>query len=162
VTRWRGNGFSRLIVLMALAIAVAPWLLPAGALQLAPGPKQSDDRTLPPELQELLNPPQAENFEALVQRPLFAASRRSAEIAPPDTARLLLGRYRISGLLIAPHRRIALLVGPDGKSREVSEGSEVDGWRIAEINARHLLLTRASERLEYPVGADAYPAAGGR
>jgi hypothetical protein len=162
VIRSRGNGLTRLIVLLALAIAVAPWFLPAGALQPIPAPMQPDDRTIPPGLRELLNPPQAETFDALVQRPLFAASRRSAEIAPLDTARLLLGRYRVSGLLIAPHRRIALLVGPDGKSREVSEGSEVDGWQITEINARHLVLTRASERLEYPVGADAYPAAGGR
>ena len=92
-----------------------------------------------------------QTFSAVVERPLFNASRRAPSAAPLSVGGepMLLGRYRLSGVVVTAERRLALLVDASGQHIKVEEGGDLDGWRMLSISPRRLVLSRADERLEF-------------
>jgi hypothetical protein len=84
-----------------------------------------------------------EEFSEILDRPVFAASRRppdtvagAAEQAQPLTATL-------TGILITPGSRMALLSpGKEQKTRRVREGDTVQGWKVTAIEHRRVTFRR--------------------
>jgi hypothetical protein len=70
-------------------------------------------------------------YDEIVERPLFLASRR-----PPEELRLL-------GVLLAPQRIVALLqVDSSGKTARLEVGEKANGWQLETISARSVSLRR--------------------
>lgn len=130
---------------LSLALAI---LAAALAAQLArdltrPPPEMPDmasatPKPLPPP--PLLDTPPVEQFTAMVSRPLFAASRRPVA-GKPAAATLRLPEARLVGVLLSGTLRQALLKIDAAKPpRRLTEGQELDGWTIAVIEPRRVLL----------------------
>ena len=107
-----------------------------------------------------LDLPPIERFAALVERPIFTATRRSAprqpgpEAAPISGAAtdLVLGRYRLTGVVVAPARRLILLKRPgDAKTIRVLEGETIDGWTLTQVSKTTLTLESGNRREEFLV-----------
>ncbi len=139
-------------VLLALAaVAVGAWLLPADQI----GPPAPN--TGPSAVAELpgggLAPVAFDTLGDLTGRPPFAASRRAPSAAGDDSD-LVLGRYRLSGVIVAPSRRAVILSAGAG-SVTVSEGEQIDGWTVDEITPERVVLISDGRRQEFPVEAPA-------
>ena len=135
-----------------LLLAAAPWLLPFDRWLPEPSPVvQPQDATFGSPLSRLFSPPLRETFSAVIERPLFNASRRRPSAALPSAGddRMLLGRYRLSGVVVTAKQRLALLVDANGRHITVEEGGDLDGWRMLSISPRRLVLSRAAERLDH-------------
>lgn len=161
---WR-DGDDRLLVaalavlcVVLAAVTVAPWLFdPADATADASGRESQEAAPAPTPRLEL---PPIERFAALVERPIFTATRRSAPRRPgPGAApisgagtNLVLGRYRLTGVVVAPAKRLVLLKRPgDGKTIRVFEGETIDGWTLTQVSKTTLILESGNRREEFLV-----------
>ncbi len=87
---------------------------------------------------------------AILERPLFSASRRppappEPEAAPDDddadkTPELT---SRLAGVMIRPDEREALFAGAGEKPIAVQVGGQIDGWTVSAIEPDHVELTSA-------------------
>ncbi len=146
------NGVVVAATAVLLAIAAAPWLLPLNRLLPQPSltvPPAAANKGAP--LANLMEPPAIETFSAMIQRPLFAASRRAPDQTPSVSGKgpMLFGRYRLSGVVVTEGRRLALLVDGKGQHVSVEEGGELDGWRLQSVSPRRLVFAKGGERLEH-------------
>ncbi|MFQ5953719.1 MAG: hypothetical protein ACE5JZ_01475 [Kiloniellales bacterium] len=145
-----------LLCVILAGVTLAPWLSDPTADLAADSPRrESQEETLP------LRPPQLElppidHFAAVVERPIFTATRRSVqqrpEASPMSTSgpSLVLGRYRLTGVVVAPARRLVLLKRPgDNKTIRVVEGEEIDGWRLTQVTKTTLILESGGRREEF-------------
>ena len=79
-------------------------------------------------------------------RPVFIATRRESaagtRIGGAQQDGLILGRYRLMGVVITPTRR-SVVVKPvrGGKTTELRVGSKIDGWRVEEIAPEFMKLS---------------------
>ena len=132
-----------------LTVAIGAWLLPPSAV----GPDASTashPRSTGPAV--FANKPgDIEDFVALGERPPFSATRRAILSAADDNAALVLGRYRLSGIVVAPSARSVILSGLDNRSVIVAEGETVDGWTVDEITAKKVVFTSDGRRQIFPV-----------
>ncbi len=165
---WR-DGDDRLLVaalavlcVVLAAVTVAPWLFdPADATADAAGRESQEAAPTPTPRLEL---PPIERFAALVERPIFTATRRSPPRRPgpgaaPGAApisgagtNLVLGRYRLTGVVVAPAKRLVLLKRPgDGKTIRVFEGETIDGWTLTQVSKTTLTLESGNRREEFLV-----------
>ncbi len=100
---------------------------------------------LPPELQFAMAA--IEDFESVLERPLFSPSRRPAPAE--DVAASALDQefdYTLKGVLIDNETRIALLYhkGGAGIARQ-AEGTKIDGWLLKEVGADFIVVERNGE-----------------
>jgi type II secretory pathway component PulC len=121
-------------VIIFAALAAWPWLVPptpatqplAASAAGAPSPSLA---ALPP----------LATYAAIVERPLFAPSRRPA----PGAAAIgpsLESRYRLLGIVGSGPKRKAFVA--DGARRgEIAEGDTLDGWAVKEIGPDRVMLT---------------------
>lgn len=132
-----------LLWLALAAAAAAPWLL-APSAWLGPAPAPGGAAAAP----ALPATPAMQTFAALVERPLFTASRRPPPVAAaPAAGDLLLGRYRLSGVVVTPTRRIVLLREADsGKTLSVAQGERVGDWLVADVTRARIVLETATDR----------------
>ena len=147
-----GNTALTVTIIALLVVAAAPWLLPIELWLPEPLPAaQGQARALGAPLNRLIAPPLRQIFAAVVERPLFNASRRAPSAAPLSVGgeTMLLGRYRLSGVVVTAKLRLALLVDASGRHFKVEEGGDLDGWRMLSISPRHLVLSRADKRLAF-------------
>lgn len=131
------------------AIATGVWAIPADDL----GPAARDDteiRLVPP-IRPLLAPRPIENFAALAERPPFSASRRAPNAEPGRDPNLILGRYRLAGVIVAPAARSVILSAPDGRALTLAEGETVDGWIVDEISPEQVVFTAGGRRQVFDV-----------
>ncbi len=123
--------------------AAVPWAL--SPANWSPPPSPASAGAVPPAI-----PPAraAESFTDMIERPLFTASRRPAPAAAePDAGDLLLGRYRLSGVVVTPTRRIVLLREADsGKTLRVAQGESVGGWLVADVTRARIVLESKDDR----------------
>lgn len=100
----------------------------------------------------LIGAPDVALLDAIIERPLFSASRRSFErhirerpgavALPVETVSLTL-----TGTLLAGEERLALLMHPVRGLLRLREGQRVDGWRIDDILEHDVYLKRADETI---------------
>ncbi len=100
---------------------------------------------LPPELQFAMAA--IEDFESVLERPLFSPSRRPAPAE--DVAASALDQefdYTLKGVLIDIDARIALLYhkGGAGMVRQ-AEGTKIDGWLLKEVEGDFIVVERNGE-----------------
>jgi hypothetical protein len=116
--------------------AVWPWLAEPAAASDVAAPVPETGATAIVQL-----PPLA-NFAAIVERPLFALSRRPN---PTDKALAAAGaglRYRLIGIVAAGKDRHALLADPSGpRPIEIGEGAALDGWTVDSIEQDRVILS---------------------
>jgi hypothetical protein len=123
------------VAIVCAALALWPWLSP-------PVPT-----TRPPIAQPASTPapaptalPPLASYSAIVERPLFAPSRR-----PPPGAIATLGpsiesRLRLLGIVTTGPKKKAYVA--EGTSRvELAEGDTLDGWTVKQIGQDRVLLT---------------------
>jgi hypothetical protein len=116
-------------------LAAWPWLVPPSPPpHRAAAPATAPVATLAP------LPPLA-GFAAIVERPLFAPTRRPALAAPVVSAGPPVeGRYRLIGIVGTAAKRHAFIA--DGARRaDLGEGDTFDGWTVKEIGADRVVLT---------------------
>jgi hypothetical protein len=94
------------------------------------------------------------DFAAIVDRPLFAPSRRPN---PPDGTLAAAGlRYRLIGIVAAGKDRHALLADPSGPRRiEIGEGAALDGWTVEQIEQDRVILSGPSGAAALTLGSAA-------
>jgi len=133
--------------------AAWPWLAePAAAGNVAAPAPEAGAAAIAP------LPPLA-NFAAMVDRPLFAPSRRPN---PTDRTLAVAGlRYRLIGIVAAGKDRHALLADPSGpRSIEIGEGAALDGWTVDKIEQDRVILSgpTGAAALTFGSAADGKPA----
>jgi hypothetical protein len=94
--------------------------------------------------------------EAIVERPLFSATRRPATVA--EIAEQVTGQpaqlpdWRLTGIVIANGTRNAMLWDTrERRSLMLAEGASEGGWRVAEVGAQHVVIERDGARHELPL-----------
>jgi len=140
------------IAMLLAGIAAAPWLETPPAADVKPG-----SVTAPPAVELNFNDPgPLESYDALMQRPVFVASRRPS--ITPDIRSggagevLLLDRYPIVGVIIAGEQRLVLIRKAAGDTvSRIRQGTELDGWTLTEVSQERLVLEMAGTRKEVPL-----------
>lgn len=135
------------VAILALGLA---WLLPMGAS----GPIAPPGATSGPPSFSLPPLPALESLPETTARPLFNTTRRAPPAAgrpapaAPEPAAAMMGRYRLSGVVIDGRTR-KVLVAPaaGGKIVSVAEGDMLDGWKVERISPESLVL-RSGDRTE--------------
>ncbi len=85
--------------------------------------------------------PPEELVGAILARPLFSATRRPPPATGSDAgANDDLNNARLTGIVTAPGRRIALFAVPGPKTLLLSDGGVVGGWRIEDISPTEVSL----------------------
>ena len=147
------------LCVVLLGAAAAPWL--GDPLDHIGGPDAAGAVGAPPATAPLrLDTPPAESLALLVERPLFTATRRpppagmiepAATAPPPDTS-LILGRYRLSGVVVTPDRRLVLLTPKGGSATiSVAKGETLDGWAVTEVEREFIVFERDARKKTYIV-----------
>ena len=164
------------LVLLALPILVWLWWtsgeeeapiaavsrreIPAGGGQPAGAGANATPRELPP----------IETFSAMIDHPLFAATRRppgmgsiEEEPPPPEDSALppppednIADRYRLVGTVQEGGRITALLAATNGSFVRVRRGDRVESWTVGAINRQRVLMVKGESAAELtlePVGA---------
>lgn len=141
-----------LISIVLAGLAVAPWLETTPFEDARPHEATGHSA---PEF-EFNDPGPLETYNALLQRPVFVASRRP--ITASDTAPgrpgelLLLDRYPIVGVIIAGEQRLVLIRKAAGDTvSRIEQGAELDGWTLTEVSRQRLVLEMAGNRKEVPL-----------
>ena len=140
---WRPSIALALACVAMAWLAARPWLVTAAPPAVAAVTNEA--ATVAPLAVPVVLRPRAE-YPETVERPLFLAGRatidednvRSVDAAVP---RLVLGGWRLTGVVIAPGRRIALLTPRGGgRTLRLVPGEEIEGWLIEEVNAEGVTL----------------------
>ncbi len=116
---------------------------------------------LPPELQFAMAA--IEDFESVLERPLFSPSRRPAPVE--EGAAPAVGQefdYILKGVLIDNEARIALLYhkGGAGTVRQ-AEGTKIDGWLLKEVEGDFIVVERNGEERIVELNFQSQPARNG-
>jgi hypothetical protein len=83
-----------------------------------------------------------ELLETALARPLFSSTRRPAQSATDDGAGDTdLSDKRLTGIVTAPGRHIAIFAVNDAKPLILTEGDSVSGWRIEAIGPIQVSLS---------------------
>lgn len=136
-----------------LGVALVPWLFdPADYLAAGPGDQATVELAEAP-MTPRFDPPPIEQFAAIVERPIFTATRRSARrqpvapSAPASSRGLILGRYQVVGVVVTPGNRLVLLRRLGGaETIRLKEGEEIDGWTLVNVTRNDVVLESGGRR----------------
>lgn len=135
--------FPLLLAILCAALAAWPWLAPRADLPIS--------MKAPPSEAPLASPlPPLDALNATLQRPLFETLRRPAGkpavAVQQDGAPLVLGRYRLLGIVGSGGRRSALLAPiAGGASRLLAAGDMLEDWRVVQVGEGDLTLARGGD-----------------
>lgn len=151
-------GVLSVVLAVEMAAAAVPWLVDPLPFLTVPdvtaGSEAASREPLPSEIRPV------ESFAALTTRPLFTASRRpspaqAAVIGPASSVGgigVILGRYRLTGVIVTPTVRIAFLTDLNAnKSFAVSEGEKLGDWVFVEIARESITLQWNKRREVFPL-----------
>lgn len=130
--------FPLFLTAAALLLAAWPWLAPAPQLRAPPvtAPTLTEAAALPPLIA----------LTETVRRPVFESLRQPAAKPAepvPDTAPIVLGRYRLLGIVSSAGKRSAVLAPlAGGGSRLIAAGEALEDWQVAAVGEGDLTLTR--------------------
>ncbi len=146
-------------------IAAAPWLIdPLDYLAPGDGVAASEIQIRTEGL-ATLEAPTFDSLAVIVERPLFTATRRPApDIEPTPVAvaakpldkSLILGRYKLTGIVVTPELRLMLVTEPGSRrTTAVALGKKLDGWLVAEVEQHVIVLESGGRRKGIRIGEDA-------
>ena len=111
--------------------------------------KSSNGDTLGPAIRiEGLNLPNASEFRAVVERPLFMETRRPPPPAPsgppPKLEPPTPVTFQLMGVITSPKGPLALVGENKGKYRRIRATETIDGWKVKEIHPNQLVLEQGT------------------
>ena len=148
------------VVAVALAGAVANAVLTEPAL-MDEAPEHFVTRAGPPALPRPTEPmtmPDVVSFAAIVERPLFAETRRppkrrpvtvaKAEAPPPPPPQQIpTGQFKLGGVTVAEQQTYALVKHVEGDEFiRVVKGQVVEKWKVEEITPEKVVISQRSVR----------------
>ncbi len=96
--------------------------------------------------------PPLQQFADVWQHPLFTTDRQPAPEADSGGGNVTLGDLQLTGIIITPGLRMALLHGRSGDDSDVRvrEGESVgnSGWTLTEVKPRSAVFSRNGQRTE--------------
>lgn len=104
----------------------------------------ADIAPLPPSPRLAAPPP--EHFTEMVARPLFVPGRRPIG-GPTAQGSDRVPRLRLVGIVLSGAVRLALVQSDGAAPRKLAEGQSLDGWMVAAIEPRRIVLRR--DQLEH-------------
>ncbi len=154
------------ISLLEAAIAAAPWLIDPARL-LAGSAKQAQP-TVAASASPVGEVQPIQSFTSFIGRPLFTATRRPAPAAlasrgnaaaPFQQGQMILGRYRLTGIVVTPKVRMAFVTDTAAnKSITVTEGEKLGDWVFIEITRDSITMQSDGRRnvvaLRAPAGQE--------
>ncbi|WP_159711927.1 hypothetical protein [Geminicoccus flavidas] len=107
--------------------------------------------------------PPIETFSAMVDRPLFAATRHPRvppteppsepfledAVAPPPPEDNIRDRYRLIGTVEENGRVFALLVSSEGSYVRVRRGDRLDNWTVDAVSRQRVLMVNGENVAEF-------------
>lgn len=111
---------------------------------------------------ELANAPPQADLAAIQAQPLMHSTRAFYVPPPPNAAPVAppLPEYRLAGSFISPNKpAVALLANPNGTTRRVHKGDDVDGWSVQSIEGKRVVLRWQEQTRE--IGVPAAPMSSG-
>ena len=105
-------------------------------------------------------PVDLQTYSAVWEVPLFAPGRRAdpsqvrgPELPPPD-----LGGLQLSGVVIAPPLRLALLKQSEGQTLSLRQGESLpDGWLLEQVDEQRIQLTHGAHRQTLEISSPRLP-----
>jgi hypothetical protein len=158
----RGNGTAIVLALVAAGCAAA---LDQQLGEPAERPLAAATPAVPtlslPALEEpaLVVPPLAA-YAPVVERPLFSPTRRPPVAAAPSPAVAPArgGELTLRGVVLSPHKRIALIETEGApEPRWLAEGETLQGWTVEEVHAGHIVLSDAGATRQLALRWEATP-----
>ena len=141
------------LINMALVAALAAlWLNPDGSLRnarwIAPAAIKNDYLQMLPPLPER-SAVDTSRFLALLERPLFQATRRPPPPPPPPSAVVEapvdnLSTAQLSGVVAGEHTA-SIILTIAGKARRVRLNESVDGWILQSIQGRSVTFSAGGQ-----------------
>lgn len=158
------------VCVVEIAVAAMPWLIdPARMLGGPAAATRSAGMTASSPLDEVQPP---ESFASFTARPLFTANRRPPPSAlasrgetgaPFQQGQVILGRYRLTGIVVTPKVRMAFVTDLNGnKSITITEGEKLGEWVFTEITRDSITMQAGGRRNVVALRAPAAPSGGGR
>jgi hypothetical protein len=169
------------IGLVLLAIPILVWLwwtadegeAPVAAVT-RPDAAAAGGAETRPSTEQVVQPrelPPIETFSAMIDHPLFAATRRppgtewTEEVPPPveDTTLPpppednIADRYRLIGTVDEAGRITALLAGTNGSFVRVRRGDRLESWTVSAINRQRVLMVRGESATELALEPERTP-----
>ncbi len=149
-----------------VVVAITPWITdPLATLGRGPAVPDGGD-TGQPGYAPAFGAPDLETLAVIVERPLFTATRRpappvqpspAATVAEPVDPSLILGRYRLTGIVVTPGLRMVFVTEPGSrKTIAVARGKELDGWLVSEVEQHVVVLESGDRRQRIKIGDDAH------
>ena len=146
-------------------LAVIAWTAfgPQSSVEIAIDPAEVPLPTfdLPPPVIEA-----AQNYDEIVDRPLFQASRSAAvdapvvEVAPVDVLATVPGGrldgFRLAAVFRGAASQAAIVELPNGDSLAVREGDRLENWKVVEIRDEQIVLDNGGQRRTLEVHDFAY------
>lgn len=152
-------------------VLVALWVTPQGALRAsahwqAPAPRMGDYRASDAASAQR-EAPDAQRQPVLLDRPLFARTRRPPEPVPAaavDTAPDRLGQARLRAIVDGGPAGSAVILEIDGKSQRIAQQGGFEGWTLASVSteAHTATLTRRGQTRVLALQRGQLSAAAGR
>lgn len=133
----RLSGALGLAMLASGALALWPWVRPAGQASAEAAPSRAAASDWP-------TPVTAAALRETAERPLFTPGRRAIVAAAPTAPAGL----RLEGVVVMGKERRAIIKQADGRTARVSEGEAVGDWRVRRIDGDRVELVNGERRLE--------------
>jgi len=97
--------------------------------------------------------PPEDSFNEIAERPLFIKTRQPPKPAEkagdPRQKPSRAGQYKLTGVVLSPHERVAILKDAANKKVErIAEGRGMQGWTVKKVAADSVLLSREGEAEE--------------
>jgi len=100
-------------------------------------------------LPEFALPPRESAYAETLTRPLFIPSRQGSLTSNAGAQQMKKGQFVLSGVIIVPGQRLALLRdATTGKSERVEQGKEIRGMLAEQVDAGVVVLKQGSETEE--------------
>ena len=148
--RRASNGLAALLAVTCAALALFIFgqlrqpAEPVSAASTAKNPV-----ALAPEVPSAFAMPAQETFFGIVERPVFADSRRPVPGREPDGGSSPVFDFEVVGIVVTGSDRFVLVKAGDGAPPEpVREGQVVAGWSVQAISVDHVRLRRGATEMD--------------